>query len=118
MTAPTLPMNLIPAPNLIAALPEFPTLRESLAFQTIGLIVVFIALCSIWVLLEIIGLYFRRNGNQTAATPTPAKAPSDGTADPATIILVAAAVHASLGAGHRVHAITPAASSADESGKR
>lgn len=111
-------MNLSTAHLLIASLPEFPTLRESLAFQAIGLIVVFIALCSIWLLLELMGLYFRRRDSVAVESPVHAPSAEGAAVDPATAALITAAVHVSLGGNHRIHSITPAGSAREASRDR
>ena len=107
--------------SLLAYLPDYPTVGESLMFQLNGLIVVMLALCSIWGVLEVIGLYFKRADRrvadakrvaQLAAIPAePAKAGQTlGAAgvSPQTVAAIAAAVHAVLGAPHRIHHVKPA----------
>lgn len=97
---------------LAAALPDFPTLGDSIRFQLTGLAVVFIALGSIWAAMELIGAYFRRHP-QSAPVPPPAPAPTRATAvepgpDAATLAIIAAAIHVTIGGPHRIHAITAA----------
>ncbi|HTO02853.1 MAG TPA: hypothetical protein VL069_04085, partial [Opitutus sp.] len=46
--------------TLLATLPAYPSIKESLAFQLNGLIVVAVALGAIWGLLELSGVFFRR----------------------------------------------------------
>lgn len=110
-----IPTSALSASALVAYLPEFPTLRESLGFQFNGLIVVLSALCSIWFVVEIIGLYFKRVERQArsalpAASPAPAAAEPESTSalGPELIAVIAAAVHATVGPRHRIHAVTPA----------
>ncbi len=110
--------SLLPTP--LAALPEFPSIGESILFQLNGLIVVFIALGSIWGMLELMGLVFRRS------KPTPAAAQSahaslpgiaapsapvsaSGELRPELIAAISAAVHVTIaGQPHRIAAIIPA----------
>ena len=111
---------------VLAALPEFPSVRESLGFQLTGLMVVFIALVLIWGLMELSGAIFRRLDASAktrvpapapaAAPATPAAAPASVSASPedgpdaATLAVIFAAVHTVLGgAAHRVVSVTPAA---------
>jgi hypothetical protein len=105
-----IPTSALSASALVAYLPEFPTLRESLGFQANGLIVVLIALCSIWGVLELIGLYFKRVERQAglvAETTGPAAPqPAEVGLSPEIIAVIASAVHATLGPRHRIHAVT------------
>ncbi len=87
---------------MLAALPEYPSVPDSLAYQLTGLAVVFIALGGIWGLLEISGACFRRiNAHHAgAAEPVPELPPASQIATPSagvaplTHALVAASVHA------------------------
>ncbi len=97
---------------LAAAIPDYPTLGDSLRFQLTGLAVVFIALGSIWAAMELIGAYFRRHPQPAPApvsepTPTP-PAPVEAGPDAATLAIIAAAVHVTISGPHRIHAITAA----------
>ena len=104
---------MVPNPRpFLAALAEYPTLSDSLKFQINGLIVVFIALGSIWGVMELMGLFFRhrRPDHSPASAPAPARAPADlplprGPA-PEIVAVIAASVSAVLGQHHRIHAIT------------
>jgi Na+-transporting methylmalonyl-CoA/oxaloacetate decarboxylase gamma subunit len=101
-------MSSLPA-CFIASLPEFPSLGESLRFQLTGLAVVFIALGSIWAVMEIAGAWFKRHPQPVASAPAaPTVAPADAAIDPATLAIIAAAVHVTVGGPHRIHAITAA----------
>jgi hypothetical protein len=117
-------LSLPHAPPLLAALPPNPTISETLVFQLNGLIVVSIALCSIWGAVELIGWFYKRAATAAAKSPAPATsalaagsigaseaaeigtAPAPSGIDPNTITVIAAAVHATLGGRHRVRAIT------------
>ena len=121
--APLLLCPLALAPSRLLALPEHPGIGESLAYQFNGLVVVFIALGMIWVMMEIMGAFFRRVAvNQAAraaalpkvaapepaapaAAPAAAAAATDGV-DPATYAAIVAAVYCTLGKGHRVVGVT------------
>lgn len=108
----------LPPPTL-AALPDYPTIGDSILFQLNGLIVVFIALGSIWGLLEIMGWFFRRT---KPSTPSPAPAsslpsaagtsalpPAAAPIPPELIAVISAAVHvATAGRPHRIASIVPA----------
>ncbi len=114
-------------PLPLFALAEYPTVGESLRFQFVGLTVVFIVLCSIWAMMEIVGAFFKRRQaaaeaakRKAPATPTPAApvvtsaapapvaaAASDNGPGPEITAVIAAAVHMVCGPRHRIHAIAP-----------
>jgi len=99
-----------PLTFLAAAIPDYPTLGDSLRFQLTGLAVVFIALGSIWAAMELIGAYFRRHPQLEPApvsAPAPAPAVEPGP-DATTLAIIAAAIHVTIGGPHRIHAITAA----------
>ena len=98
---------------LLAVLPEYPALPQSIVFQLNGLMVVFLALSSIWILLEITGSYFRRSAARADAaaalsapvTPAPEdSAPAEGVSF-TTQAVIAAAVHVTFQGRARVVAI-------------
>jgi len=99
----------------LAALPEYPSLGESILFQFNGLVVVFLALGSIWGLLELMGVFFRRSKpaaapqKAAAATPPPAAATAaPGELSPQLIAVISAAVHVAIaGRPHRIAAVVP-----------
>jgi Na+-transporting methylmalonyl-CoA/oxaloacetate decarboxylase gamma subunit len=106
----------IPSPLLLARLPDRASLSELLQFQLTGLIVVFTALCSIWILLEIVGSFFKRQAaNAPAAAPVTAPTlavPADADLPATTVAAIAAAVYITLdGKPHRITSIKPAAPS-------
>ncbi|MBP6864302.1 MAG: OadG family protein [Candidatus Didemnitutus sp.] len=109
-----------------AALAEKPSVLETLGYQLNGMIVVFLALASIWLFLEIVGRFFKRSAAaQSAAAvaapaapvaataPVPAApAPSRAPAVPAglapeLLAAITVAVHVTLGDRARVQAIVP-----------
>lgn len=107
---------------LAAALPDKPGILETLGYQLNGLIVVFLALASIWLLLEIIGHFFKRLPHEepqvlpvaaprvaSAAAPAAAPAAPAGLT-PELIVAVTAAVHHVLGDRVRISAIVPMSS--------
>lgn len=118
----TLASLAVPPPLL--ALSQHPTFWEDVQYQTVGVVVVFSALVALWLALEAIGSFFRRNGDRfSAVAPKPATAPAvdappaakseelplaEGPIPAATLAVIAAAVHASIGPGHRIVAIAPA----------
>jgi Na+-transporting methylmalonyl-CoA/oxaloacetate decarboxylase gamma subunit len=103
----------LPGPPL-AALPDHPGLLENLGFQLNGLIVVFTALALIWGLMELLGACFRQRAasaqlRATASLPAPAAPPPPVSSDtpPGHLVVIAAAVHATLGARARIVALAP-----------
>ncbi len=101
------------SPAMAAALPPRPGLGESIVFQLNGLIVVFLALASIWGVLELTGIYFRRAASRPKAIPAPVAAPAPvPTGIPAglslkTVAAISAAVCVVIDSRHRIHAIVP-----------
>lgn len=65
-----------PVRPVFAALPDFPPLSDSLVFQLNGLAVVFVALGSIWGLLELMGWLFRLASRAAARAKEKADAAS------------------------------------------
>jgi Na+-transporting methylmalonyl-CoA/oxaloacetate decarboxylase gamma subunit len=102
----------------LAAISEFPSIGESLAFQLNGLVVVFIALGSIWALLELMGLFFRRAPAHRANASIPicdvknANPTSEETA-PELIAVIAAAVATVIKQPHRINRIAAGSPSRD-----
>ncbi len=104
------PVSILARP-LVASLPDFPTLSESIIYQINGLIVVFTALTLIWGLLEVMALWFKwrtRLAKEALAaapsSPVPAPVATDQLA-PEMVAAMAAAVHHVLGAGNRITSI-------------
>lgn len=118
----------------LSTLADYPSLSDSLLFQLNGLVVVFIALGSIWGLMEVTGLFFRRHSaasskpataalasgiSPSAALPAvPARAAAASpsappSADEDLTAVIAASVAAVVGAPHRIHAVTIAADQLD-----
>ncbi len=109
---------LLAAPARLNALPAYPEFGESLVFQFNGLVVVFLALGLIWGLMEALGFVFRRIAARDAArallapppvVATPATPPDPApvpTIDPVILAVVAAAVHRTVGAPHRIVGVT------------
>lgn len=100
-----------PARPPLATLSEYPSIGESIVYQLNGLIVVFLALSSIWALTELIGLFFRQRATArssaaakaaTSAVPAAEQAPS-----PELIAVIVASVSAVLDGPHRITAIAP-----------
>jgi Na+-transporting methylmalonyl-CoA/oxaloacetate decarboxylase gamma subunit len=111
-------------PPLLLALSQHPTFWEDVRYQSVGVVVVFSALVTLWLALEAIGSFFRRNGERfSPVAPKPA-APAvanaaravepplaEGPIPAATLAVIAAAVHATAGPGHRIVAIAPVSAS-------
>jgi hypothetical protein len=105
---------------LAASLPDRFSWSESIVFQLNGLIVVFVALMSIWGMLELTGFYFRRRAVQVPmpATVVPGPpavlaAPEPAELSPQTVAAVIAAVHVAIGARHRIQVIVPVGAGSD-----
>lgn len=104
---------------VLAELGAHPGFWEDVRFQTVGIVVVLLALVAIWLALEVVGSAFRRIESRRAparipaATEEPAPVPSAGpTAIPPEVIaVIAAAVDTTLGAPHRIVAVQLADSS-------
>lgn len=105
-----------PLPPL-ASLSEYPTMGESILFQLNGLIVVFIALSTIWGTMEVIGYFFKRSARR-AVKPAPVATETAGTT-PApvetglpleVVAAIAAAVHFTFGRNARVRGVIPISS--------
>lgn len=98
------------APLLLATLPEYPALGESIAYQINGLVVVFIALSSIWALMELIGLFFRLRKTTPAVVGKPAPLsglPALQGPTPEVLAAIVAAVATAIDRPHRITAIAP-----------
>jgi len=104
-------------PLLAATLPPQPGLGESIVYQLNGLVVVFVALASIWGVLELSGRFFRRQAlAPKPASPAPVPAAPTPVATgipPETVAVIAAAVHAAVGGPHRIEVIVPVGPSSD-----
>jgi Na+-transporting methylmalonyl-CoA/oxaloacetate decarboxylase gamma subunit len=103
---------------LFGILPEFPSVSETLGFQLTGLVVVFVALGSIWGLTELTGFFFKRAAaREPQGAPQPAPAPAAASPEPAAtapeaispeiFAVIAAAIHVTLGGRFRIQTITP-----------
>ncbi|MBW7893603.1 MAG: OadG family protein [Opitutaceae bacterium] len=111
--------HLFPAVQpVLALLPDYPDLGESVGFQLTGLFVVFLALASIWLALTLVGQWFKRRAPvpaKAAAAAAPAPAPAVATDEiPAEVVaVIAAAVQVSLSGSYRIQAIVPATQAQD-----
>jgi hypothetical protein len=112
-----LPNSVTLSPQILGMLSEKPSLLEMIGYQVNGLVVVFTALGSIWLLLEVIGFFFKRADARAReqakrvhveAARSPGEAPLEGDADLATVVAIAAAVAHVVGPRHRIVAVTPA----------
>lgn len=105
-----MPLSACPGFPFLAALPEHPGLGDSVAFQFTGLLVVFLALGMIWAAMALLGLFFKTRPvprAAVAALPATPAAPKADPLDPALVVAITAAVHATLRAPCRIHAIVP-----------
>ncbi|MDR2673952.1 MAG: OadG family protein [Opitutaceae bacterium] len=91
-----------PCPSpVFARLPDFPSLSQAIGFQLTGLVIVFIALGSIWLLLEIIGRLFKKASLAAKPAPGPSAAGAGAAAAPTgvtpeAVAVITAAVHQTL----------------------
>ena len=104
-------MNNLPSP-VLANLADNPAFSDVVRFQLTGLVVVFGALAVIWLLVEIVGAFFRKRDNasaQAAATAAAAAAPVEGPVDgipEGVVAAIAAAVQVTMdGQSYRVSSI-------------
>jgi len=101
----------------LSSLAEYPDLGDSLLFQINGLVVVFIALSSIWGTMELMGLFFRRRKAagppEALAEPAAVALPVSSGPGPELTVVIAAAVCSAVGQRYRICAITPAPGSLD-----
>ncbi len=99
------------SPRLLGALSEHPGLSESIPFQLTGLVVVFTALGLIWLVLTVVGQFFKRTAPAPAvpvpvvAAAAPVSAPDS--LSPELIAVIAATVRVSLEGPYRIQAIVP-----------
>lgn len=115
------------SPLLLGTLPDHPTLTETLIYQFNGLMIVFTVLGGLWILFEITGAFFRRQGARAekqkaearaaAASAAAASAPAapaaaaaaSGALSPEILAVISASVHTALaGRKHRVLAVNVA----------
>ncbi len=99
-----------PVSVVAAALPSDPELMDLVAYQLNGLIVVLVALGSLWGFLELSGAYFRRRAPQAAPRPTtpaasPPAAPTTSGTPPETMAIIAAAVYVTFGPNAKVASV-------------
>lgn len=126
-------MDLTTGPSLpLGVLSEHPGVLETITYQLNGLVVVFLALCFIWAVMEVVGLFFRRKAAAEEAVVKAAKlaaeeaaalaltnAPAEPSLPPELIAVIAAAVKVTLRhKRYKVHAIVPAASDWAREGRR
>src|SRR5690606_21671945 len=93
-----------------ASLSEYPSIPEAIAFQLSGLVVVFVALGSIWGLLELMGLFFRRRVEVAKPQPAPvmtkpATQVADSRIPPEILAVIAAAVATVVKQPHRLNVV-------------
>lgn len=86
---------MIPLPPMLAtALPARPALLETLSYQAVGLLVVFIALGSIWLSMELLGAIFRRMPASPVPVapppPSPEPSPTSPLPEPEPVVMASA----------------------------
>lgn len=85
-----------------AALPERPGLVECLEFQFLGLIIVLVALASLWLICEFSGTAFSSARVKEVQSFGGGEVFDDEAEQDVVHAAVAAAVHATMGPGHRI----------------
>jgi len=106
--------------HVLALLQDNPTTGEILEFQFTGLVVVFGALASLWVFLELMGMFFRHQAARNPGPTTqpkfsgePLKPPPEKL-PPELVAVLAASVQVALkGRRHRVVSITQTTSTSN-----
>lgn len=114
---------IIPDHLVLAVLPEYPPFAESIAYQLSGLLVVLLALGGLWVMLEMIGAFFRRSDGRREAksralVPTDSPAIDVPQVEPAAVVtepvspslayaLIAGTVHAAFQGRARIMGVAP-----------
>lgn len=100
---------MIDAPIVLAAalLPDRPGTWECLQFQTVGLIVVLTALAMLWLICELAGIAFRSATVREVHSIGGADVFDDEAEESVLHAAVMAAVHATLGPGHRIVSAAP-----------
>jgi Na+-transporting methylmalonyl-CoA/oxaloacetate decarboxylase gamma subunit len=96
---------------LALGLPANPTMADNLRFQFTGFMIVMTVLVSLWLVVEIIGIFFKGKGRKDAAARIPTDPlPSPGIAaaapDSETIAVITAAVHTVLDGHYRILSIS------------
>ncbi len=101
----------------LAILPDFPSINQVIGYQITGLAVVFIALGSLWGMMELLGAVFRAKSAREAAAAAAARAAQPAAVTPPTpepadsspgqlIAVIVASVHTALGGrAHKIVAI-------------
>ncbi len=100
---------------LATALSDSPGLFDAITYQVIGLLVVFTALGSIWLMMELMGLIFRSVEQRAAQKAELARPPVPVAAAPAVdeaigadlIAVITAAAYSAMQAGDHIVAIHP-----------
>lgn len=97
---------IISVPLLLARLPDHPSLTEKLGYQVNGVLVVFLALASIWLALEIVGKFFQRESTPASLKTAPVETTPAAIA-PEVLAVIAVAVHETFGDRAHISAIVP-----------
>lgn len=90
-----------------ALLPERPGTFECLQYQVVGLIVVLAALAMLWLICELGGVAFRSARVREVRSLGGGEVFDDEGDEPAIRAAIMAAVHATLGPGHRIVSAAP-----------
>ena len=90
-----------------ASIPTHPGMTECLQYQVVGLITVIATLAVLWLICELAGLVFRTTRIPEARSPGGGDVFDDESAQPAVDAAIVAAVHETLGPGHRILSAAP-----------
>lgn len=91
-----------------ASIPTHPGTWECLRYQVVGLVVVMVALAMLWVICELAGLAFRSTRVREVRSLGGSDVFDDEAEQGVVDAVIMAAVHATLGPGHRIVSAAPA----------
>ena len=101
-------MNPSPLELAATSIPAHPGMSECLQYQSVGLVVVIGALASLWLICELVGMAFRATKVREVHSMGGSDVFDDGGEEPELNAVIVAAVHATLGPGHRIVSAAPA----------
>ncbi|HPA19569.1 MAG TPA: OadG family protein [Verrucomicrobiae bacterium] len=102
-------MDTFPFDSAAALIPAHPGLTECLQYQVVGLVTVLATLAALWLICELVGMAFRATRIREETPPDGHDAPEDEPEQSAVHAAIMAAVHETLGPGHRIVSAAPVA---------